>query len=719
MSDDDEMLQAFLEEGRETVDRLDRDLVQLESDPGDPALLGRVFRSVHTIKGSCGFLDFGNLEALAHAGEDLLGALRAGELPVDGSVTTSLLRLVDRIREVVDRIEAEGGEGADDHAVLIAELRGHLQRPAGPAAPEVPAAPAGPPAAGAPGAAPVAPAGAAPEAPTDTSIRVDVAVLDKLLDLVGELVLARSQIGETVGEEDEGPLAQPYRKLRLVTAELQQSVMRARLQPVGTVTGRLRRIARDVATSLGKQVVVDVEGEEVAVDKAVNEALRDPLLHLVRNAVDHGIELPAERLAAGKPATGRLRIEAFHAGGRVHVEVRDDGRGVDADRLVARALDAGALTAAEAAAVDRRGALELMFRPGLTTKDEVTSVSGRGVGMDVVRANLEQIGGSIEASSELGIGTAFAIDVPLTLAIIPVLLVWCGGGRYAVPLGDVQELVHLEAAEAAATVADVGGARVHRLRGRLLPVVDLAAQLGVTPQPTRPGVHLVVVRTGNRRFGLEVDDVVDTADVVVKPLPSAIRSIPVFASVGVLGDGGLALVLDAVGLAAAAAVGTAADIESDAGAGAESEPAAALLVVSAGGGTRLAVPLEAVHRLERFDAGLVDRAGDVEVLHYDGTVLPLVRVSEVLWAARGPGAAGHGAAGEGAGGGLETVVCRTSAGLVGLVVDRVDDVVAEPAQPAQPQSRPGVAASVVLDDRIAEVVDVDALVSAAGVRGRP
>jgi two-component system chemotaxis sensor kinase CheA len=699
---DDELLQAFLEEAGETVDRLDRDLVQLEAAPSDAALLAGVFRSVHTVKGSCGFLDFGRLEALAHAGEDLLGALRAGDVAVDGAVITSLLRLVDRMRAVVAAIEADGTEGDADHADLVAELRAHLDHPAPPSTPPGDGAAAtAPPAPPEPAAAPAA------EPATDTSIRVDVAVLDRLLDLVGELVLARSQIGEAVADDEEGPLAQPYRKLRLVAAELQHGVMQARLQPVGTVTGRLRRIVRDVATALGKQVELDVEGEDVAVDKAVNEALRDPLLHLVRNAVDHGIERPAERLAAGKPATGRLQVKAFHAGGRVHVEVRDDGRGVDVDRLVAGALDAGVLSPAEAADLGGEAALELMFRPGLTTKTEITSVSGRGVGMDVVRANLEQIGGSIAVSSSPGRGTAFAINVPLTLAILPVLVVWCGGCRYAVPLGDVGELVHLGEGEGTG-VADLAGARLHRLRGRLLPVVGLAAELGLPPG--RGGRELVVVRTADRRFGLEVDSVGDIADVVVKPLPPAIRAVPVYASVGILGDGGPALVLDVAGLAAGAGVPASDEAGEDEEQGPAPVPEAALLLATVGEDARVAVPLGVVHRLERFDAARVERTGLAEVLHYEDAILPLVRVADVLGA--GPGQRGR--PGRETADGIQTVVCRGAGGLIGLVVDRVDDVVADPPRPAQPRTRTGVAATVVVDDRLAEVVDVDALAVVAG-----
>lgn len=730
MSEDDEIVQAFLEESRENLDQLDRDLVELESRPDDPAVLARVFRTIHTIKGTCGFLGYRRLESLTHAGENLLGALRAGELTLDGPVTTTLLTLVDATRAVLRHIERRGVEGDDEHASVIADLVGHLaeHRPAASPPPSAPST-------GRPEVTAVVEAARVVEAATvaaaveagtvvvpaaaqhgpdgtgagaETSVRVDVAVLDKLLDLVGELVLTRSQIGDLALADDDGPLALPYRQLRLVTGELQDGVMRARLQPVGAVSGKFRRVARDLAAALGKKLRVELEGEDVGVDKAVNEALRDPLLHLVRNAVDHGLEGPAERMAAGKPAEGLLRIRAHHEGGRVHVEVSDDGRGIDGDRLAACAVAAGDLTTEEAAGLTAAQRLELMFRPGLSTKDEVTSVSGRGVGMDVVRTDLEQVGGRIEVVSDPGKGTVFRINVPLTLAIMPALVVWCGGGRYAVPQVDLQEIVHLDPDQVAATVDDVDGVRLHRLGGRLLPLIELAHQLRVPARRADAGLDVVVVRSGGRRFGLAVDSVGDTIEAVVKPLPRAVRSVAVFAGVTILGDGQPALVLDMGGLAAGVAVEARSDEGDDGAADVALLPGGGgLLLATGAGGGALAFRLDSVRRLEQFPTAHVERAGGTEVVQYGDTILPLIRVHAAL--SGGTGGPEHPS------GLLAAVVCTSSVGPVALIVDRIEDVVAEPPAPAQPTTLPGVTACVIVGGRVTEVVDVEALVLAAGL----
>ncbi len=699
MTEDEEILLAFLEESRENLDELDRDLVGLESRPQDPELLARVFRAVHTLKGTCGFLGFPRLEELAHAGEDLLGALRAGDVLLDAASTTSLLQLVDSVREVLGVIESTSAEPPARHDALSAQLRSHL------------------PEHGAAASQQDAPAPETFEVPVpggaETSVRVDVGVLDTLMDLVGELVLARSRIGALAALDDDGPLAGPYRDLRMVTADLQDNVMTARLQPVGTVTGKFHRIARDLATALGKRVDVELSGEHVGVDKAINEALRDPLLHLVRNAVDHGIETPEERRAAGKPDAGLLRIAASHEGGRVHVEVSDDGRGVDPERLLAKAVAGGLRTAEQAASMSRAEALELMFHAGLSTRDEVTSTSGRGVGMDVVRASLEQVGGSVEVLSREGQGVLFRLNIPLTLAIMPVLVVQCDGQRYAVPQVHLLEVAVLQADEVAARVDVVEGARLLRLRGRLLPLVDLAERLGLTARRQDGSLAVVLVETDGRHFGLLVDDVGDAADAVVKPVPRLLRGIPVYAGTTVLGDGLPSLILDVPGIASAAGIVASPVEDSVVGRGATS--AGGLLLTTAPDGGRMAVRLSSVRRLESFAPDRVERTGTLEVVQYGDALLPLARVADLLperrQVDRAPTA-------EAALAGLPTVVCDTASGLVGFVVASIDDVVDEPQTPSQPASRAGVQACLVVDERVAELLDLDVLAASAGVVAR-
>jgi two-component system, chemotaxis family, sensor kinase CheA len=703
VNEDEEILLAFLEESRENLDQLDRDLVLLESQPTDEELLARVFRVLHTLKGTCGFLGLTRLEALAHAGEDVLGALRAHELILSPALTTTLLHLVDTLRSVLATIESTQAEPDDDHTALVAELRAHL------------------PHAGAPSPAVTDQEQALPDqvtavATSESTVRVEVAVLDTLMNLVGELVLTRNRIGELAAQDDDGPLSAPYRELRGVAGELQESVMTARLQPIGTVIGKHRRIARDLATSLGKQVRVELEGEDVGVDKAVNEALRDPLLHLVRNAVDHGIEAPEERLAAGKPPVGTVRIRAFHEGGRVHVEVSDDGRGVDPTALVRRAVADGVLSEEGAAALSETEALELMFRAGMSTRTEVSTVSGRGVGMDVVRSSVEQVGGSVDVASRPGAGSQFRLNVPLTLAIMPVLVTWCGDSRFAVPQVHLREVVRLDPAQAAAQVDVVDSARLLRLRGRLVPLVELRDRLGLGSTAEAAELVVVLVESDGRRFGIVVDGVVDTIDAVVKPLPRLVRRTNVFAGSSILGDGTPCLILDLLALATAGGIAPGdADGHDDMGA-APAQVGSSLLLASAPDGGRLAVRLAEVQRLESFDRADVEHAGQTEVVQYRGELLPLVHVADVLPERR---EADRGTPTAPTSGQLPVIVCRTPVGPVGFVVGSIDDVVQEPPTPRQPASRRGVSACLVVQDRIAELLDLEALTVEAGIGARP
>jgi two-component system chemotaxis sensor kinase CheA len=656
-----EIVAAFLEESRENLDQLDRDLVALEGNPSDPALLGEVFRTIHTIKGTCGFLGFRRLESLTHAGENLLGALRNGNLRLDAGITTTLLALVDAVRHTLDLIERTGAEGEADHTPVITALDHHLAPPAGGAS--VPSD----------GPAPDAGQGATP----DTTVRVNVETLGTLMDLVGELVLTRGTFAEVADIDNDGLLFEHYRQLRRITDALKDSVMRARLQPIGSITGRFRRVVRDLAATMGKQISISIDGEDIAIDKAVNEALRDPLLHLVRNAVDHGIEPPSERLAAGKPLVGRVTVCAFQEGSRVHIEVADDGRGIDVGRLTEVAIEDGLLSRHDAGRLGREDAMELVFRPGLTTKEEVSTISGRGVGMDVVRSAVAQVGGIIEMTSEPGRGSSFRLTVPLTLAITPALITTLGTQRYAVPQADVGEIVRV-------TQERVDGIDGLRHRDDLLPVVHLATTLGVAPSRHGDGVTVIVVEAASHRFGLVVDGVGDATDVVVKPLPRSLGAIPQFGGVTILGDGDPALVLDVAGLASCA--GVAATQATDAAAlPPERTDAVAMYLVGSGGRDgHFALDMSVVRRVEHIPAASVRRLAGLESVLYDDGVLPLVRVTNPQARRSAPDL-------------LPTVVCRSSVGLIGLIVGSVDDIASE------------------VDGRPTGLLDVEALVADAGL----
>lgn len=678
MSADAELVQAFLEESTENLDQLDLDLVALEANPSDPELLGRVFRTIHTVKGTCGFLDYGGLEALSHAGEDLLAALRDGALVLDQPITSSLLRLVDEIRGVLAIVARTGEEGDLDHAEIIAELRGHLLAPQAPAAPANPATPV---------------TSTSPAGHEETSIRIDVAVLDRLQDLVGELTLARLRLGDLIPED--GSLAHAFHKLTVTTRDVQDSVMQARLQPVSTVTDRLRRIVRDLAAAEGKQVVMQILGDDVAVDKAINEVLRDPLLHLVRNAVDHGVEPPEQRLAAGKSATATVQIAAAVIGGGVQIEVSDDGRGIDGSQLVAKAVQAGRLTAQRAETLSEMERLSLLFLPGVSTAAAVTTVSGRGVGMDVVRANLELVGGSIDLWSEAGSGATFRIHVPLTLAILPAIVVLCGEGKYTIPQADVQAIVRVSAAESE-LVQRVGVARFLRYRGTLLPLIDLSDYLGVTPTRDDEGLDIVVIHRLERMYGLIVDGVGDSVEVVVKPLPRALRGIACYAGVTVLSDGRPSLILEVSAPAAEADVHQhdeplAPPLAHPRGAG---EPMLTMTVAD----NRLAVPLERVTRLISVAQHEVEHSGHDEVVQDGAVILPLIRVGHLL------GLGSHITTDE-----LVVVVARTRGGLVGLVVDSIIDIETADTDQAEPVEDRFLLGRLVISGRVTELLDVQGL----------
>lgn len=701
MSVDDELVQAFLEESRENLDQLDLDLVELERVPDDPELLARVFRTVHTVKGTCGFLGYGHLEGLSHAGEDLLAALRDGALILDQAITDSLLLLVDEIREVLSVVERTGTEPDDDHADVIMLLRSHLlrQTPTGPNTPGTLPPPAAP-------AQTVAPA----PSPEETSVRIDVEVLDRLQDLVGELTLARLRVGDFI--PDDGPLAHAFHQLTTTTRALQDSVMQARLQPLSTATDRLRRIVRDLATRAGKQVDLQIVGDEVTVDKAINEILRDPLVHLVRNAIDHGIERPEERVSKGKSAVARLAIEAAVIGGGVRIKITDDGRGINRRRLLDRATEAGLLSQQQAATLTDAEVTALLFLPGVSTASGVTNVSGRGVGMDVVRANLEQVGGSIDVWSQTDTGTTFTMNVPLTLAILPAIVVSCGGSRYVIPQADVQAIVNVGATDYHEVIRSIGQQRFLRHHEALLPLVDLSTYLGVPSEPT-DCLEIVVIRRLERTYGLIVGSVGDSVEVVVKPLPMALRGLDCYAGVTVLSDGKPSLILEA------SAPATDAEIHQHTAplpaAEAHISPEGTALLTLMVQGNRLAVPLTSVDRLIREASQEIERSSHDEVLQHRGAILPLIRVGVLLGLTPADRPEPE----------LVTIVaCASPLGRVGLIVDAVLDIAHADLSLAEAVDDACLVGRLVVDDKVADLLDLDALVreglhSHAGSEWRP
>jgi two-component system chemotaxis sensor kinase CheA len=733
-TEDDELMREFLLESRENLHQLDRDFVALEQDPRDRARLAGIFRCVHTIKGTAGFFGLTKLESLTHIGESQLSRLRDGELLLDSHITSTLLAMVDGVRQILSNIEATGAEGREDFSAIIEALSrigtprigtqeqapasssqatpaaaSSTQQPASTAvavAPAIAPAPFATPTAATPSTeAATDSAGKATTTAADTAIRVDVSLLDRVMNLVGELVLARNQILQYGTTTKDAGFINASQRLNLLTTELQAGVMKTRMQPIGNVWNRFPRIVRDLANVCGKKVTLDLDGTETELDRSIIEAIKDPLTHAVRNAVDHGVESPERRVAAGKPAMGRVLLRAYHEGGQVNIEVSDDGGGLSLDKIRARAVERGLVTAERAARMNEREVAHLIFLPGFSTAEQVTNVSGRGVGMDVVKTNIEKIGGTVDISSRPGQGTVLKIKIPLTLAIIPALIVTSGGERFAIPQVNLLELVRLEGAQARRGIESLHGATVYRLRGNLLPLVFLNGALDLTAQTASEEVcNIVVLQADDRQFGLVVDGISDTEEIVVKPLGKELKGISAFAGATIMGDGKVALILDVLGIAQRANVVSPsrerALIDKTQKQTSEQDAREALLLFRVGSSTRMAIPLSMVARLEEIPPEKVERAAGREVVQYRGAILPLLGLSrELLREQR-----------QDTGEPLLVIVYSVQGRSIGFVVDQILDIVEEAITVRSQASREGVLGSAVVQGRVTDLLDVHGVI---------
>jgi len=716
-------LQEFLAESEENLDRFDHDLLALEADPHDIESIGSAFRAIHTLKGTCGFLGFARLEALAHDGETLLAKVRDGAVSMDRAVADALFALEDAVRRSLAVIAQVGDEGDEEWTQLRERLRGLALEPGrqGSATtqplPDVRGAagkaaqPQAEPVAAAVEVETVAGATAATTAASgersktvgersrvvgsEGAVRVDVALLDRLMNLVGELVLARNRVLQLAQSMGGASLLASTQQLSIITSELQEQVMKTRMQPIDMLFAKLPRVVRDLALELGREVELELEGRETELDRTIIDAIRDPLTHLVRNALDHGIEPPEERERSGKPRRGLLHIEAYHEGGYVLVEVRDDGRGIDLAGVAKRALERGLLTREELAQRSPREVADLIFLPGFSTATSVSAVSGRGVGMDVVKTNVEAVGGSIDIESERGRGTIFRLRIPLTLAIIPALMVEMQGQRFAIPQLALSELVRLELGQDDSLVDVVDHTPVLRRREQLVPLLDLGSLLGLAPAFTERGVNavsVVILQLGGRGFGLVVDRIVDTQEIVVKPLGQFVNQLPCYSGATILGDGRVALILDIAGLAHLGGLGVDRDEERTGEALADVDfDSEAVLVLSAGGSERVGVLLRAIERLEQFEPSSIEHVNGREVLQYRGAVLPLVALSHLLGLPSHPANPQR----------VDVVVANHRGVPVGLVVDEVLDIASV--------VQTGTGGTVIVDGRLVRLVDVEEL----------
>ena len=775
----DDLLQEFLTETNESIAEVDLELVNLEKNPDNPELIDNIFRLVHTIKGTCGFLGLPRLESVAHAGENVLGKFRDKELVVTPEAVTLILQAIDRIKEILEHLEANEAEPEGDDSALIARLNAMAAGESAPAASAPDTAEAAPAEEAeaaavqetaadnaaekedaAPGAqeagaeesgeekkflqagdfdpqlgrklrpgevsmdelerafqeaegpeiqetkpAPAAKAAKAEESPAAkkdvhkaaSSIRVNVHLLEHLMTMVSELVLTRNQLLQMVRGMEDSEFTVPLQRLSHVTTELQEGVMKTRMQPIGNAWAKLPRIVRDLSMELNKKIDLQMLGADTELDRQVLELIKDPLTHMVRNSADHGMETPEERLAAGKKETGKIVLNAYHEGGHIIIEIADDGRGINIERVKQKALDNGLVTPGELEGMSDQQIQKFIFKPGFSTAEAVTSVSGRGVGMDVVRTNIEKIGGTIDLRSEEGKGSTFIIKIPLTLAIVSALIVESAGERFAVPQISVVELVRTSDRASDHKIETINNTPVLRLRERLLPLVHLheVLELEKDPESDSSEDYIIVTQVGNYSFGIVVDRVFDTEEIVVKPVAPILNNIGIYSGNTILGDGSVVMILDPNGIAASTGEVTLSDSEEDADAvrGASSEDTTALLVFRAGAVEPKAVPLSLVARLEEIDVAQFERANNQIVVQYRGHLMPLVTVDpsyQIKEEGRQP-----------------ILVFSDEERTMGLIVDEIVDIVEDKLDiELRSSGTQAILGTAVIGEHATEVIDV-------------
>ncbi len=741
----DEIVLEFLAESTEGLDQFDRDIVQLESDPTSHDNLSSAFRIFHTIKGTCGFLGFPLLEEITHGAETLLSKLRDGELQLNTFRTNALLRSGDIIRSILRVIEQTGAEPDISVDEIVATLAQALNDSEPDQAPQSEAPQSQSPqsqspqdqSSETPSSTPVEnstaeisplpdnqpahqatkqvsettdnqPAHQATKQVSDRTVRVDVELLDTLMRQVGELVLARNEVISSADILEDVSLTQTVQRLSSIVSELQEGVMKTRMQPLAHLWSTLPRLVRDLSSQFNKKVNLEMEGGETELDRTILEAIRGPFTHLIRNSLDHGIEDPDVRMKKGKQPTGQLIVRAYHEGGQVVLETLDDGKGIDLERVGAKAVEMGLITQDQLETISSRDIMELIFAPGFSTAQEITSVSGRGVGMDVVRSNIESIGGTVDVFSEPDRGTTFRIKIPLTLAIIPALLIGARDQRFAIPQPNLVEMLHIGTQASPTVVERIGDASVFRLRGALLPLVSLSSILGFPSdgRPTNGPATVAVLQADDLKFGLIFDEVYETQEIVVKPLGSLVKQIQAFAGATILGDGSVALILDVVGLAVLGGIkDTTARLASEAHSVSEDQidegSKSAFVILRVGENRTVAIPVEQIARLEEIEASDVEKSGEIDVVQYRGSLMRLVRLHEVL------GILGHATTPDQS---LKVVVHESDHGPIGFVVADMVDVLEDVVDLMDVDSGYGLAGAVVLHGRVTDVLDLEAAI---------
>lgn len=759
---DDELIGEFLTETNESLAALDLDMVRLEQNPNDKELIGSIFRLMHTIKGTCGFLGLPRLETVAHRAENVMGRFRDGDLQVTPDYVTLIFESFDRIKEIVAGLEETGSEPQGDDSALIEKLDAVYEgRDGNPdngtsgvdvipdsvkdavdplqalfdatpvlsidqfdtivfvpeddepekamaqmeeAAAPPPPAPAPKAAAPAPAPAPAAAKGGddhgAKASIADQSLRVNVEVLENLMNMVSELVLTRNQLLQILRTQKETEFSGPLQRLSHVVSELQEGVMKTRMQPIGNAWSKLPRIIRDLSMELHKKIDLEMVGAETELDRQVLEMIKDPLTHMVRNSADHGVEMPADRVKAGKPETGKVVLRAYHEGGHIIIEIKDDGKGLPLDKIKAKIIKNGLATEEDVATMTDQQIQQYIFKAGFSTAEQVTSVSGRGVGMDVVRTNIEKIGGSIVLKSVEGKGSTFFIKIPLTLAIVSALVVEAGGERFAIPQLAVRELV-LASAKSNIKIETIKGTPFFRLREQLLPLVSLKSLLNLDTPDTEGSKYIVVAQIGTYQFGIIVDKVFDTEEIVVKPVTRLLKNLEIFSGNTILGDGSVIMILDPNGVAKAMGE---TDIADNAAArqtdkADHTRQKTALLLFRAGDGAPKAVPLSLVARLEEIDLATVETSGGKSMVQYRDQLMPLLPFDDTV---------SLGGMGQ-----KPVLVFSDETSTMGLVVDEIIDITEETVNVQVASTNAGVVGSAIIGGKATDVIDIGHFIRAS------
>ena len=689
-----ELLNDFIVECNENISQIDNDLVQLEQNPKDLDILNKIFRAIHTVKGASGMFGLSRLEKVAHAAEDVLNKMREGKLEALPENISPVLMAIDSIKIILFHLDAERKEPAGDDTEIIDQLYRVLETKISDKKTFPALSPSGEPKASASNAGSPPPTNT-----TETSLRVHVDVLDRLMNMVGELVLTRNQLVQLIRGVDESQFLTPIHQLNRVTSSLQESVMKTRMQPVGVAWSKLPRIVRDLAQSSGKKLELAMIGQDTEIDRQILQAIQDPLIHCVRNSADHGIESPEVRERLGKPLAGTITLKAFHEGGQIVIEVKDDGAGIDSSVILSKAIDRGLVTKEAAASMPESEILKFIFEPGFSTAKQVTEVSGRGVGMDVVRSNIEKIGGNVDIITVPKKGTTLRITIPLTLAIISALIIRAGdetSDAFALPQSGVLELVRITV-ENSKAIETIQNSKFLRLRDALLPLIDLRTILGFSQTNSHAEFSVVVCQIGENRFGLMVQEIFDTQEVVVKAPGHYLRELSIYSGATILGDGRVILILDIaklseIGLNGVASVASQSSTILNENESDRLRERTQLLLFRSFESAPMAVPLALVSRLEEFSSDRIESADGRLFVQYRGSLLPLLGVNE-NWKCPKDGV-------------ILAVIFSDGKRSMGLAVSEIRDVVDCALSMESEGTRPGILGAAIVEKQVTEIVDI-------------